>query len=102
MAHHAAVEWLARTGDVQVRVMTLATGDGTPWHYHRHVSDDIFALDDGIEVALRDPGEVSSLRPGQRVHVAPGRVHRVSNPGRSPARYLLVQGTGAYDFNEVE
>ena len=55
--------------------------------------------------ALEFPGGqlvlVTRLTPGQRQHVSAGRVHRVVNRGSSPARYLLVQATGTYDFHEV-
>lgn len=101
MPGFAEVEWLVRTADVQVRVMTLAPGDGTPWHYHGRVADDVFGLDPGIQVAFRDPDEVRSIAPGERAHVAVRRVHRVVNTSAVAARYLLVQATGPYDFNEV-
>lgn len=102
MAQPAEMEWLARTSDVQVRVMTLAPGECTPWHLHRTITDFIFGLDEGIEVRLRDPDDTVALRPGHRQDVTPGRVHTVANVSGAPARYLLVQGTGAYDFIEVK
>lgn len=92
------VEWIARTDEVAVRILTLAPGDGTPWHHHTRVTDDIFCLEEGLEVSLRDPDERSALRPGERVTIAPRRVHRVWNASARPIRYLLVQATGAYDF----
>lgn len=95
------VEWIARTDTVGVRVNTLAAGGATPWHFHTAVADDVFCLEAPVEVGLRAPDETVALSPGQRVHVAPGRVHRVVNRGGKPARYLLVQATGAYDFNAV-
>jgi len=97
----ADTEWIAQTDAVAVRVNTLAPGRGSPWHFHTVVADDIFALDEGIEVGLRGPDETVRLTPGQRQHVSAGRVHRVVNRGSSPARYLLVQATGTYDFHEV-
>lgn len=97
----ADVEWIARTDTVGVRINTLDAGKATPWHYHSAVADDVFGLDTPVEIGLRGPDEVVVLGPGQRVHIAPGRVHRVANRGATPARYLLVQATGRYDFNEV-
>src|SRR5512139_3787637 len=98
----AEVEWIARTPDVAVRVNTLAPRQGTPWHYHSVVADDVFCLDHPVEVGLRGPDETVGLRPGQRQHIAAGRIHRVVNRADEPARYLLVQATGPYDFVEVE
>jgi quercetin dioxygenase-like cupin family protein len=95
------VEWIARTETVGVRINTLAPGAATPWHFHTEVADDVFCLQSSVEVGLRGPDETVSLAPGQRVHVAPRRVHRVVNSGPGLARYLLVQ-SGKYDFVAVE
>ncbi len=95
------IEWLARTDDVAVRINTLGPGEVTPWHFHTEVNDDVFALDEGIEVALRDPAVTVALRPGERQRIEPRRVHRVANRTQAPARYLLIQATGRYDFNAV-
>lgn len=98
----ANVEWIARTDDVSVRINTLAPAQGTPWHYHSVVTDDVFCLEDPVEVGLRGPDETVALQPGQRQRIAAGRVHRVVNRAGKPVRYLLVQATGRYDFVEVE
>jgi quercetin dioxygenase-like cupin family protein len=98
----ASVEWIARTESVGVRVNTLSPGQATPWHFHTAVTDHVFCLEDGIEIGLRDPEATRPLRPGERVEIPPGRVHRVANRAAHAARYLLVQATGPYDFNEVK
>ncbi len=95
------VEWIARTETVGVRVNTLGPGQATPWHFHSAVADDVFCLETPVEIGLRGPDETVALAPGQRRHVPAGRVHRVVNRGSIPARYLLVQATGRYDFNAV-
>jgi len=97
----AETEWIARTDTVSVKVNTLAPAHGSPWHLHTVVADDVFALDEGIEVGLRGPDEIIRLVPGGHVHVVAGRVHRVVNRASIPARYLLVQATGTYDFRVV-
>ena len=96
------VEWIAKDEDVAVRINTLAPGQGIPWHYHSVVNDDVFCLEDSLEVGLRDPNEVVVLGPGQRQHITARRVHRVVNRAASPVRYLLVQALGPYDFVEVK
>jgi mannose-6-phosphate isomerase-like protein (cupin superfamily) len=98
----AAVEWIAKTDDVGVRVNTLGPGQATPWHFHSEVTDYVFGLDEGLAVALRDPDDRVVLRPGERTDIPPRRVHRVVNESQRPMRYLLVQATGRYDFNVVE
>jgi quercetin dioxygenase-like cupin family protein len=97
----ADVEWLAKTEDVGVRVNTLRANAATPWHFHSVVTDNVFCLDEGLEIGLRGPDETIAMRPGQRQEIAPGRVHRLVNRSPGLLRYLLVQATGAYDFNEV-
>ncbi|HUK66442.1 MAG TPA: cupin domain-containing protein [Anaeromyxobacteraceae bacterium] len=101
MPEYQEVEWLAKTADVQVRVNTLKPGQSTPWHFHSEVTDNVFCLEEGLEVALREPEEVVRMRPGERVAIVPRRVHRVVNASARPLRYLLVQATGRYDFHVV-
>lgn len=96
------VEWIARTDTVGVRINTLGPGQATPWHLHSEVADDVFCLEDSIEIGLRDPDETITLAPGQRLHIPIRRVHRVVNRSGAAARYLLVQATGRYDFVAVE
>lgn len=96
------VDWLAKTETVRVRIATLGPHQGTPWHFHTVVVDNVFCLEDGLEIGLRGPEETVRLRPGQRREIPPGRVHRVVNTTGAPLRYLLIQATGAYDFNEVK
>jgi len=96
------VDWIAKTPEVGVRVNTLGPGKATAWHYHTHVTDTIFGLDEGLEVALRDPDERVTLQPGQRFDVAARRVHRVVSHADRAIRYLLIQTPGPYDFNEVK
>ncbi len=97
----ADVEWLAKTDDVGVRVNTLGPNAATPWHFHTAVTDNVFCLDEGLEIGLRGPDETVAMRPGQRLEICPRRVHRVVNTSTRPLRYLLVQATGKYDFHEV-
>lgn len=90
------------TDNVRVRIMTLASGAATAWHYHTEVTDSMFCLDGPLAVEYRDPDERVELVNGQYCEVAVKRVHRVVNLTRREARYLLVQGIGCYDFNELE
>jgi uncharacterized cupin superfamily protein len=95
------IEWIARTDTVGVRINTLGPGQATPWHLHTAVADDVFCLETPVEIGLRAPDETVLLAPGQRQHIPAGRAHRVANRGPAPARYLLVQATGPYDFVTV-
>lgn len=94
------VEWIANTDQVRVRILTLGPGGGTAWHRHTSVHDDVFGVD-AVEVQVREPALTVKLAAGERFRIEAGRAHRVVNPGRAPARYLLVQATGPYDFVEL-
>jgi len=91
-------EILLQTDDVRVRVMTLSPGTATTWHRHSEVTDHMVGLEGRLTVMLRDPDEELELVPGRRCCVPVGRTHRVVNATREPARYLLAQGVGRYDF----
>lgn len=90
------------TDNVRVRIMTLESGAATAWHYHTEVTDSMYCLDGPIAVEYRNPDQQVKLANGQYCDVAVKRVHRVVNLTRRAARYLLVQGVGRYDFNEVK
>ncbi len=95
-------EVILETGDVRVRILALEQGQATAWHFHSLVTDRMLCLEGLISVEFRDPEEVAALDPGGRCEVSAGRVHRVVNRAPGKARYLLVQGVGRYDFNEVD
>ena len=97
----SAVEWIVKTDTVGVRVNTLGPGQSTPWHFHTAITDNAFGLDEGVEVHLREPDLLVRLPPGARQEILPRRVHKLVNRSDQPARYLLVQGIGTYDFVEV-
>ncbi len=97
----AEIEWIAKSDQIQVRINTLASGQGTPWHFHTAVTDNVFCLQGEIEIGLKDPDETVLLRPGERQEIAPRRTHRVVNRSGRSLPYLLIQATGPYDFNEV-
>ena len=88
---------IIRTGDVVVRIMTLAEGSATEWHHHSAVSDFFVCLSGVVTVENRHPGLAVTPPPGQRTEIKPPQIHRVVNNRSGPSEYLLVQGLGAYD-----
>lgn len=97
-----ANQTILETENVRVRIMTLQSGSATAWHYHGEVRDSIFCLEGPLAVEYRNPEERIELGNGQHCAVAVGRKHRVVNLAGRETSYLLVQGVGRYDFNEVE
>lgn len=97
-----APEILVETKDVRVRIMSMAVGEATAWHHHTAVTDRMVCLEGPIAVECRDPEARYELHAGGYCTVPVARVHRVVNLSGGIARYLLVQGVGRYDFNQVE
>jgi mannose-6-phosphate isomerase-like protein (cupin superfamily) len=92
---------IIKTGDVSVRIMELAKDAATDWHYHTEVEDFFVCLTGMVVVETRTPAGKTTLGPGQRTEVGPGKVHRVVNISSEKSEYLLVQGVGVYDFCNV-
>lgn len=92
-------ETLLQTDDVRVRIMTLAPGQKTARHHHSEVTDKMVCLAGEIAVICHSPEATTRLVAGEYCTVEKGHSHRVANLSvETPARYLLVQGVGRYDF----
>lgn len=95
-------EVILKTDDARVRIIELEAGAIAPMHRHSEVTDNMFGLSGTIVIDLQAPDCRVTLGPGERCEVAVGRLHQVRNGSATePARYLLVQGVGRYDFLEV-
>lgn len=90
---------VAKGNDVLVREYTLDPGEAIPWHHHTEVQDTYYGLEGVVLIETRNPSARLEVRTGQSAKVAPSSPHHVSNPGKGPCRFLLVQGVGKYDFN---
>ena len=93
---------VAKGADVLVREYTLDPGEAIPWHHHSEVEDAYYGLEGVVLVETRDPPTRHEVHAGQSTKVTPPSAHHVSNPGRSPCRFLLIQGVGKYDFVREE
>ena len=90
-----------QTKDVRVVEYVLEPGALHPWHYHSEVSDTFYCLEGLISIETREPPASIVLRPGEKFIVSPRVIHHVENAGADRSRYLLLQGVGKYDFNQV-
>jgi mannose-6-phosphate isomerase-like protein (cupin superfamily) len=93
-----AIYVVAKGADVLVREYTLDPGEAIPWHRHTEVSDYYYGLEGMVVVETREPRARYEILVGQSATVRPPTVHQVSNPGKQPCRFLLVQGVGKHDF----
>jgi quercetin dioxygenase-like cupin family protein len=97
----ARVELVLKTDDVLARVFNLVPGDKIPWHYHKLSTDYYFVLTGELTINTDYPKAQKQLNAGQRWQVTPGTHHEVSNTGQEPVSFLLLQGTGGYDWIKV-
>jgi quercetin dioxygenase-like cupin family protein len=97
-----SIHVVAKSADVLVREYTLDPGETIPWHRHSEVADYYYGLEGRVVIETREPAARHELGAGQTASVTPSTVHQVSNPAKSPCRFLLIQGVGKYDFIREE
>ncbi|MGH7073339.1 MAG: cupin domain-containing protein [Stellaceae bacterium] len=96
------IETVAEGKDLRAQLFTLAPGDVIPWHYHSHITDQFFCLTGTLRVETRAPRADERIAAGGSYAVPPMTAHRTTNGGEDEdCRFLLLQGGGAYDFNNI-
>ena len=89
---------LAETPELRVIDLTLATGECVPWHLHPDNDDLFICLRGRFEIRQVNPDRVTPMQPLAR-HTEPAREpHTALNVSREPCQFLIVQGTGHYDY----
>ena len=94
-------EVVAATPDLRMVVLTLASGQEVPWHWHSNVTDNVICLEGPMVVETRAPRERVELMAGERCTVPPKRAHRVGGKEGGRCKFAILQGVGSYDFNPV-
>ena len=97
----ADYEVLAETPELRMVMLTLATGQEVPWHWHSQVADRFFCLKGPMVVETRAPREVFELEAGGTCLVPAKRAHHVAGKNGGGCKFAVLQGVGAYDFNPV-
>jgi len=97
----AGRELVAEGADLRVQVLSLATGQCVPWHYHSEISDSFVCLEGPMVVETRAPRHTYRLLAGERCAVPPKTAHYVHGEAEGPCKFLIVQGVGVYDFVAV-
>jgi len=82
----------------RINELTLSPAQEVPWHSHSTVRDTFYVIEGRLRIFLRDPAEEVTLGPGDSYPVEPRRPHRVTNDGRGPVTFLVLQGVGEYDY----
>ena len=82
----------------RIAELQISPTQKVPWHLHTNVHDTFYVVEGVIRIFLQDPKEDLILRRGQTFTVPPKRPHLVTNAGDGSAVFLVLQGTGEYDF----
>jgi quercetin dioxygenase-like cupin family protein len=82
----------------RISELQISPTQQVPWHYHSNVQDTFYVLVGKIRIFMQDPKEEVRLSVGETYAVKPGRPHLVINGGDTSATFLVLQGTGEYDF----
>ena len=92
------METLVKTPEVLVRLMDLTPGEIGKKHYHSQLFETVICVEG--EIALYSDGndEPILLLPGHQASVPSPVPHWLENRGITPAKYVLAQSGGSYDF----
>ena len=94
-------ETVAEVPGLRVRILTLAEGQCVPWHYHSEITDTFFCMEGPLWVQTRAPRADYVLQPGETCAVPAKVAHYVSGVDHRPAKFMIVQGEGTYDYVAV-
>jgi quercetin dioxygenase-like cupin family protein len=82
----------------RIAELQISPTQKVPWHFHTNVHDTFYVVEGAIRVFMQNPKEDVTLRRGETFTVVPRRPHLVTNAGDCSAVFLVLQGTGEYDF----
>ena len=94
-------ETVAEVPGLRVRILTLDAGQCVPWHHHYEITDTFFCMQGPLRVETRAPRGEHVLQPGETCAVPPKTAHYVSGIDHRPAKFMIVQGEGTYDYIAV-
>jgi quercetin dioxygenase-like cupin family protein len=89
---------VAETPELRVLELTLDPGECVPWHAHPSNADIFYCIEGVIDVHEKMPETAVRLDVGATHTVPERRAHLVHNPSNARARFLNIQGPGAYDY----
>ena len=81
-----------------VKIITVAPGGTLSSQYHHHRDELWVVLDPGARVEM--DGETLSPRPGEKLYIPRGTVHRLSAEGGEPVRILEIS-FGEFDEGDI-
>lgn len=82
----------------RISELKLLSSQTVPWHSHTNVSDTFYVLEGVMRLFLQTPKENLLLAAGESYCVDARRPHLVTNSGKTPLSFLVLQGIGDYDY----
>jgi len=101
-AGYTRVDVLARTDRLRCLILGLGEKRCVPWHSHSEIDDTFFCIEGPMRVETRDPDATYVLMPGDTCRAIAGQPHFVSGTYGNPCLFLVVQGTGQYNYVPFE
>ena len=93
---------IAETPDLRIQILTLASDQEVPWHYHTAVMDTFICLEGPMVVKTKTADADHELQAGDNCTVPPNTAHQVAGKNGGRCRFVIVQGVGPYDYILVE
>ena len=100
-SHLYEVERRARHAErpgFRISELQIAPTQNVPWHCHTNVQDTFYVLEGRLRIFLQKPKQEVRLQPGDTFTADARRPHLVTNGGKKPVTFLVLQGIGQYDF----
>jgi mannose-6-phosphate isomerase-like protein (cupin superfamily) len=93
------VATLVNANGVRVAEFAIDPNSDGAWHHHSQVQEHCYCLTGRIVVEFAGKPTVN-LAAGERCEIPAGVAHRLRNTENRKCGYLVIQGTGDYDFVE--
>lgn len=93
---------LHRGDNIVVWREVLDVGQELAWHCHSNVGDTFYVVRGPLHISTRDPAVEIDIPSGKLFQLDPGVHHRVSNTTDSEVEWILIQGLGEVDYQEVD
>lgn len=95
------LERVFSTDEVQISHLVLAPGEEVPWHFHSDVRDTFYVMCGPVTVYTRKPDSTTVINSGEVLQTRERQPHRVVNGSDHEVAFVLIQGVGKFDFQDL-
>ena len=79
-------KYLMKGPRMNFALVQFQPGEDFTAHYHNVMEEDFFILEGKVDIVV--DGVVSTLEPGQFIHIEPGEIHYVKNAYDAPVKMV--------------